>query len=265
MEAGIRLIVQVLLKMKSHVFYPVNTTCKQLESDNKFLEEQLKSRGRRSLHPSRRTSLADSCRASQQGLSDKSVASSSSDVSSGPNKTVSDVSSSTQKGEISSSSDASDGAQKEASLVSTSQPPKKEINILEELEMEFNKQKAQGEMAEAQGPASSKSNTSSLRRSLGSEVRVLLSLHPRCNDGRVHKWEGLHPYVTTIPRCSPSLHTLQYYSMHKHVSLIPRLSTCPDQKKIFFFFVRASEEPGNKATSSWGWGEGCGIGHKGNS
>lgn len=190
METGIRLTVGVLLKMKAHVFYPVNTTCKQLESDNKFLEEQLKSRGRRSLHPSRRTSLADSCRASQQGLSDKSVTSSSSDVSSGPNKRVSNVSGSTQKGEISSSSDASDGPQKEASLVSMSQPPKKEINILEELEMEFNKQKAQGEMAEAQGPASSKSNTSSLRRSLGSEVRVLLSLYPQCDNGRVHKWEG---------------------------------------------------------------------------
>ena len=170
---GTRLIVGVLLKMELHFFCPVNTTCKQLEGDNKFLEEQLKSRGRRSIHPSRRTSIADSCRASQQGLPDKSVASSSSDVSSGPNKPVSDG---TQKEEISSSSDVSDGAQKEAALVSTSslQPPKKEINILEDLEMEFNKQKAQVEMAEAQGPASSKSNTSSLRRSLGSEVRVLL-------------------------------------------------------------------------------------------
>ena len=172
---GTRLIVGVLLKMELHVLCPVNTTCKQLEGDNKFLEEQLKSRGRRSIHPSRRTSLADSCRASQQGLPDKSVASSSSDVSSGPNKTVSDG---TQKEEI--SSDVSNGAQKEAALVSTSssQPPKKEINILEDLEMEFNKQKAQGGMAEAQGPASSKSNTSSLRRSLGSEVRILPSLYP---------------------------------------------------------------------------------------
>ena len=129
--------------------FTVTIVCKQLEGDNKLLEEQLKSRGRRSCHPSQRTSDADSAKTSSRGLSNETPTS---------------------------SLDISNDSKQEPTTTagnSGSQLPKKEINILEDLDKEFNKQRLEMGIGEGQKTGVLRSISPKRdRKSLGSEVRA---------------------------------------------------------------------------------------------
>lgn len=135
--------------------FTVTIVCKQLEGDNKLLEEQLKSRGRRSCNALQRTSNADSSKSSSQEPSSETPASST-------------------------SLDISNDSKEKPTTTSGSQLPKKEINILEDLDKEFNKQRLEigmegGQQTGILGSVSPKRDISRIK-SLGSEVRAVTKI-----------------------------------------------------------------------------------------
>lgn len=139
-------------------------TCKQLEGEKRLLEEQMKSRGRRSMMLQPGKDTKPTSRRTSQGPADKSLM----------------VSSSEEVGCDHKSSDSSQ-CKRESSTSTGGSGTKKPINILEDLDKEFNKLKVEKESGQKllfEKPPLSKS-VCDLSTSVRTEVSGVMSCSNR--------------------------------------------------------------------------------------